>query len=235
MSLLSRSDSSRTTPGERVEPLVLGDDRRLAQHRGGAQDRGERRAQFVADRTDQRFAQQLGLGAHLGVVDGARDVETLERGGGVGQQIVDPLADLGDGVAPARCRDRSRSRRSRDSSATRGAPARCCRCDRRPSSRDWSRPARAAISVRTRSGTAFSSGISSCVAASGGAEQHDLAPDQVGEVILDRRRRFPRPSARRRAGARTHRDRSSRFRACGRSRSAASSSWRDGSSPPRPP
>ena len=41
------------------------------------------------------------------------------------------------------------------------------------------------------------------------------------------------PSAPPRAAARRRRDRSSRFRACGRARSAASSSWRDGWSPPR--
>ena len=71
----------------------------MAQHRRGAQDGGERRAQFVRNRADQRLAQQLGLGAHLGLVERVRDVEPLERGGGIRQHVVDALAHLRDGTS----------------------------------------------------------------------------------------------------------------------------------------
>ena len=49
-------------------------------------------------RADQRLPQQLGLGAHPGVIERARDVETFERGSGIGQDLVDALAHFLDCV-----------------------------------------------------------------------------------------------------------------------------------------
>ena len=57
--------------GQRLELGVGGDGGRAGQHRGGAEDRGERRAQLVRHRSDQRVAQLLGLGAPARLVDGA--------------------------------------------------------------------------------------------------------------------------------------------------------------------
>src|SRR5262249_2949960 len=52
------------------------------------------------DRADQRLAQQLSLGTHSRVVERARDVEPLERSGGVRQYVVDALAHLVDVTWP---------------------------------------------------------------------------------------------------------------------------------------
>ncbi len=82
---------------ERAQPIVLSDRGRAAQNRCGAEDRGQRRAQLVRHRADQRLAQELGLRAHLGLVERARHIEPLERGSGVGQRVVDAPANLVDG------------------------------------------------------------------------------------------------------------------------------------------
>ena len=80
--------------GERVQPLVLRDHGGFAQHRRGAEDRRQRRAQFMRHRADQRLPQQLGLGTHLRIIERARDVEPLERGRGIRQHVVHPMANL---------------------------------------------------------------------------------------------------------------------------------------------
>ena len=101
MSLLSRSASLRTSSASALSFFSLVERRRRAQHGGGAEDGGERRAQLVADRFDQRLAQLVGLRAHARLADGVGDVEPFERGGGVGQHGVDAAAQFADAFAVA--------------------------------------------------------------------------------------------------------------------------------------
>ncbi len=71
--------------GERHQTRIGGDFGRGRQHRRGAEDRRQRRAQLVRHRSDQRFAELLGLGPHARIGDGAREPEPLQRG----RRIVD--------------------------------------------------------------------------------------------------------------------------------------------------
>ena len=218
MSILRRSASSRTTPVKRQQPRILGQRRRVVQDGGGAEDRGERRAQFVRHRADQRFAQQLGLRAHLGLVERARDVEPLQRGGGVGQRVVDALAHVGQRLA-------------RDVAEIDGDQAEIGRLRRHAANEpdialavvdgalepfvvlDARRPRRAPSPARRRR----------CRRRRRRAARPCAAPDWRDDSGW--RRKSPPRSAPRRAGARTRRDRSSRARACGRSWCGAWPGW----------
>ena len=232
MSLLSRSASSRTTPASDVSrsSLAITGDWLSTVAAPRIEASGVRNS--WRDRADQRLAQQLGLGAHLGVVERARDVEPLERGGGIRQQRrrrrwrTSATASAGTlprsmAITPKSgvlLRDAAHQPDVAGAVVHRGRRA----CEPALDLRDRRR-------ARAR-GTASSSGLGSCRGRRP-SEQHDLAPDEIGEVLLDREIDFGRRMAPPRAGAKTRRDRSSRSRACGRARSAASSSWRDGSSP----
>ena len=231
MSLLRRSASSWMTLGERVQPLVLGDRRRLREHRRGAENGRQRRTQLVRHRTDQRFAQQFGFGAHLCFVERARDVETLERGGGVRQHLVDAAGASrrhhSAGTPPRSMAITPKSGvRSRDAAHEPGVAAVVV---------DRGSENRSALDIGDGGAHLFGHGrvpfglAVACLR----AEQHDLAAAPGWRHIPRSRDRFPPPKAPPRAVARRHRDRSSRSRACARARSAASSSWRDGSSPAR--
>ena len=198
MSLLSRSASSRTTPASEVSRSSLATAARFAQHGRGAEDRGERRAQLVRHRADQRLAQQLGLRAHLGVVERARDVEAFERGGGVRQHVVDPLADLVE-------RLRGHAAEIDGDDAEVGVLLR--HAPHQPDvavavvHRGRGRAARLHLGDGRVQALRQAPSLGLAIAAAAGTEQHDIALDEIGEMLLDREvdlggRWLPPPSRR---------------------------------------
>src|SRR5260221_3372819 len=53
--------------------------RGCAKHRGGAKDRSERRAQLVADGSEQRLTQLIGLRTHACLANSVSDAEPFKR------------------------------------------------------------------------------------------------------------------------------------------------------------
>ena len=147
----------------------------------------------MRDGTDQRLAQQLGLGTHFRIIERAGDVEPLERGRGIRQHVVNALANLIDRVrrnAPEIDGDdaeiRVLLRHAADQPDVAGAVVHDGR----------ERAARLNLRDRITHALRQCAMLGLGVAIGRGSEQHDLALNEAGQVLFDReidvgRRRKP--------------------------------------------
>ena len=139
----------------------------------------------MGNRADQRLPQQLGLGTHLRIVERARNIEPLERGRGVRQHIVDPVANLLDRPwrhAAEIDRDDAEVgvflRNATDQPDIAGAIVHGGR--KRATGADLGNRRMHALRQ------SLLLGLDVAIAVGHGAEQHHLALDQARKVLLDR-------------------------------------------------